>query len=114
MYNEDKSSWTQKNGTMSDKSAREVFGLTQEEIMQGIKSGKLQYRQNNMHGNPYLKLIRSEVESFVKKKYGENHFNKHVIEYELKEIKREINSMKRKVSILEKRKIELMNMIVNY
>ena len=68
--------WTQKNGTMSDKSARDEFGLTDSEIVQGIKSGDLTYRRNNCHGNPYLKLIRSEVEAFVAKKNGKDNHKK--------------------------------------
>ncbi|MBU4265715.1 MAG: hypothetical protein L6243_02250 [Candidatus Altiarchaeales archaeon] len=29
-----------------------------------------------MHGNPYLRLIRSEVEALVDEKYGKNYLNK--------------------------------------
>ena len=38
--------WTQKGATLSDKSARKEFGLSQEEIIKAIKSKKLQYREN--------------------------------------------------------------------
>ena len=62
------SDWITKNATMSDKSARVEFGLTQEEIIEGIKSGDLQYKSGNMQGNPYFKLLRNEVEVFVVKK----------------------------------------------
>jgi hypothetical protein len=44
--------WLKKGGTLSDKSARKEFGLSQDEIIEAIKSGKLQYRKNYMHGNP--------------------------------------------------------------
>ena len=40
--------WTKKGGTLSDKSARKEFGLTQEEIIDAIKGGKLQFRKNYM------------------------------------------------------------------
>ena len=69
------SAWTKKGSTLSDKSARKEFGLTQEEIIEAIKAGKLQYRQNNVFGNPYLRLIRSEVESLVNDKYGPNYLS---------------------------------------
>jgi hypothetical protein len=68
--------WTKKGGTHSDRSARNEFGLTQENIIEAIKGGKLQYRKNYMHGNPYLKLIRSEVEALMDEKYGENDLKK--------------------------------------
>jgi len=32
--------WTQKGATLSDTSARKEFGMTQEEIIEGIKAGK--------------------------------------------------------------------------
>ncbi len=34
-------SWTAKGATFSDKSARNEFGLTQEEILKAIKAGHL-------------------------------------------------------------------------
>ena len=45
MDTEGDSVWAKKGATLSDKSAREEFGLTQEEIVQAIKNGKLQYRK---------------------------------------------------------------------
>ncbi len=40
MY-EDSSIWTQKGATLSDKSARQEFGLTQQEIYAAMRAGKL-------------------------------------------------------------------------
>ena len=34
--------WSQKGATLSDKSARRAFGLTQQEINEAIGAGKLQ------------------------------------------------------------------------
>ena len=50
---------------MSDKSARQEFGLTQQEIIAAIRTGKLQYRESSMHGYPWFRLFRHEVESLV-------------------------------------------------
>ena len=50
MYEGD-SIWLRKGATLSDKSARQEFGLTQQEIVAAIRAGKLQYRMHNMHGN---------------------------------------------------------------
>ena len=44
--------WTRKGATLSDKTARSEFGLTQDEIITAIDTGKLQYRTASMHGNP--------------------------------------------------------------
>jgi hypothetical protein len=58
---------------MSDKSARQEFGLTQQEIIAAIRAGKLQFRESNMHGNPWYRLLRHEVESLVRDKSGLDH-----------------------------------------
>jgi len=64
MY-EDNSIWTRKGATLSDKSARQEFGLTQQEIYAAMRVSKLQFRESNMHGNPWFRLLRHEVEALV-------------------------------------------------
>jgi hypothetical protein len=44
--------WSRKGATLSDKSARKEFGLTQEAIVAAIDAGQLQYRVGVIHGNP--------------------------------------------------------------
>ncbi len=101
------SAWFKKGATLSDKSAREEFGLTQEEIVEGIEDGKLQYRINNVFGNPYLRLVRSEVEAFVDEKYGSNYLKKKKIKKELAQTNKELKRLKTRVALLEQRKAEL-------
>ena len=102
------SSWTQKGATLSDKSARKEFGLTQKQIIDAIKGGKLQYRQNHIHGNPYFRLLRNEIESLAKELFGNDCFENQKIQNKLSQISREINSLKRKIKALEKKKAELL------
>ena len=64
------SEWQGKGATLSDKTARKEFGLRQDEIVQAIRAGKLRYRLNSVFGNPFLRLLRREVEALVKKKHG--------------------------------------------
>ena len=92
--------WTKKEATLSDKSARKEFGLTQEEIIEAIRVGKLQYRQNNVFGNPYLRLVRREVEALVDEKYGHNYLQKKKIKKELAEVSGELKRLKAQVIIL--------------
>ena len=68
---EDTAIWSRKGATLSDKSARQEFGLTQQEIYAAIRAGKLQFRESNMHGNPWFRLLRHEVEALVTKKSGQ-------------------------------------------
>ncbi len=101
------SNWTQKGATLSDKSARKEFGLTQENIIDAIKCGKLQYRQNHIHGNPYLRLLRTEVESFAKEIFGKNYLKNRKMENELLQVNKEIRKLKKHISTLEGRKADL-------
>ena len=100
--------WTKKGATLSDKSARKEFGLTQEEIIEAINAGKLQYRQNNVFGNPYLKLVRSEVEALVDEKYGPNYLEQKKIKKELAQTNTELRRLKKQIASLEQRKAELL------
>ena len=50
--------WGRQGATLSDKTARSQYGLTQEEIYAAIDAGKLQYRPAAMHGSPWLRLLR--------------------------------------------------------
>ncbi|QTA86481.1 hypothetical protein [Desulfonema magnum] len=109
MYLKRKTSpWTQKGGTLSDKSARKEFGLTQEEILEAINSCKIQHRMNFIFGNPYFRLIRSEVEALVNEKYGDSYLEKKKLKKELAQTKSELKKLKTRIKSLEEKKAELM------
>ncbi len=103
--------WTKKGATLSDKSARTEFGLTQEEIIEAIRGGTLQFRTNYMHGNPYFRLLRSEVEALVDEKHGANYLKKKKLETELTQINKALRRLGVEVASLEKRKAELLKNI---
>jgi hypothetical protein len=88
------SEWQRKGATLSDKTARKEFGLTQDEIVQGIRAGKLQYRRNSAHGNPFLRLLRREVEALVKKKHGVDFLKERQTNTELARINHELKRLK--------------------
>ena len=102
------SPWSKKGATLSDKSARKEFGLTQEEIIGAINAGKLQYRENCVFGNPYLKLVRSEVETLVDVQYGSNYLKKRKIKNELAQVNKELKKLKAEVVSLEDRRVDLL------
>ena len=62
--------WARKGATLSDKTARSEYGLTQDEIYAAIDAGKLQYRPTTIHGNPWLRLLRREVEDLTQTLHG--------------------------------------------
>ncbi len=105
------SAWTTKGATLSHKSVEKEFGLTFDEIVAGIRAGKLQYRENNIYGAPFLRLIRSEVEALVNEKYGKNYLNKKKWKKELSDIKKTLKALKEQTLTLENRKAELDNLL---
>ena len=101
------SEWRRKGATLSDKTARKEFELTQDEIVQGIRAGKLQYRLNSVYGNPFLRLLRREVEALVKKKHGDKYLKAQQAKAELTRINRDLKRLRTQVATLEARKAEL-------
>jgi hypothetical protein len=100
--------WSQQGATLSDKSARQEFGLTQQEIIAAIRAGKLQYRQSSMHGNPWFRLLRNEVEALVREKSGPDQLHKKKLEKELADINKETRKLKTRLTAIERRRAELM------
>ena len=45
-----------------------------------------------MHGNPWFRLLRHEVEALVKQKSGQDHLHKKKLEKELADLKRKPGS----------------------
>ena len=101
------SDWRRKGATLSDKSARKEFGLMQDEIVRAIRAGKLHFRVASMHGNPWMRLLRREVEALVRKKHGDDYLKHQRAKTELADIDRKLKQMKRQVAILEERKAKL-------
>jgi hypothetical protein len=81
--------WSQKEATLSDKSARQKFGLTQQEIIAAIRAGKLQFQRNSMHGNPWFRLLRHEVEALVREQSGKDGLQKKKLQKELADLNTE-------------------------
>ncbi len=101
------SEWQGKGATLSDKTAREEFGLTQDEIVQAIRAGTLQYREGSMYGNPWLRLLRREVEALVRRKHGDNYLKQRQSKAELARIDRELRCLKTQIAQLEERRSKL-------
>jgi len=100
--------WGRKGATLSDKTARAEFGLTQDEIIAAIRAGKLQYRSAAMHGNPWLRLLRREVEDLVSSRHGERHLRERQARTELKQVNRELKQHRAQIATLEERRSALL------
>ena len=104
----DDSVWQRKGATLSDKTARREYGLTQDEIVEAIRAGQLQYRQNSIHGNPFLRLLRDEVEVLVRRKRGGDYLLGQQARTEVTGIDRELKKLKKQIAALEARKSKLL------
>ncbi len=106
-YNESKQEWTKKDGSLSDKTASKEFRLTQNDIINAINEGKLQFREGSIYGNPFFRLLRSEVEKLAEEKFGKDFLIESKAKSELKNINKELKELKLKVELLEKQKNKL-------
>ena len=100
--------WGRKGATLSDKTARSEYGLTQEEIFAAIDAGKLQYRSAAMHGNPWLRLLRREVEDLVRTLHGERYLRERKARTELAQINRQLKQFRAQLATLEGRRAALL------
>ncbi len=105
--------WQRKSGAISDKTAREEFGLTEEEIALAVRAGKLQRREGALHGKSWVRLLRREVEELVAEKRGNGYPVECRAKAELKRINQELKRMKTQTAKLEERKAKLMASIRN-
>ena len=99
--------WQRKGATLSDKTAGQEFGLPQDEIYDAIDAGTLQYRQAYMHGNPWLRLLRSEVEALARTSHGDRYVNERQNKAELARVNREIRRLRAEMGALEERRSKL-------
>ena len=81
--------------------------MTRDFIVEGIRAGKLEYRQGEIWGNPYLRILRSQLEQYIAEQLGSNHLGTKKAQAELRKIKKEIASLKEKLSALQARKAEI-------
>jgi hypothetical protein len=101
--------WARQGATLSDKTARAEFGLTQDEIYAAIDAGKPQYRPAAMHGNPWLRLLRREVEDLVSARHGERYLREQQARTELKRVNRELKQRRAQLAALEERRAALLS-----
>ena len=56
--------WNRKGAVLSDVTAQKEYGVARDFIMKGIQVGKLEYREGAVWGNPYIRVLRSQLELY--------------------------------------------------
>ncbi|MCX7045290.1 MAG: hypothetical protein NTX50_07405 [Candidatus Sumerlaeota bacterium] len=99
--------WNRKGATLSDVTAKKEYGVDQAFIIKGIRAGKLEYREGSVWGNPYLKVLRSQLERYIAEELGRDHLSSGKKQTELRKIKKEMTQLKKKLDALQARKAEI-------
>ncbi|MDP1621313.1 MAG: hypothetical protein Q8M08_03145 [Bacteroidales bacterium] len=99
--------WIHKGATISDVTAKKEYGVSRNFIIEGIEAGKLEYREGSVWGNPYLRLLRKQLEEYISDRLGKNYLAMVKNEAEFKMVKKEISELKKKLMVLEVRKAQL-------
>jgi len=92
--------------------AKKEYGVDQEFIVKGIRAGKLEYREGTIWGNPYLRVLRSQLEEFITQELGAAHLSAGKNTDDLRKITKEIADLKKKLSELESRKTALEKVVI--
>ena len=103
--------WNRKGATLSDVTAEKEYGIDREFIVKGIRAGKLEYREGVVWGNPYLRLLRRQLEKYISEELGQDSLSKEKNKTELRKIKKEITKLNKSLKELEARKIELETLV---
>ncbi len=99
--------WNRKGATLSDATAQREYGVSRDFILKGIKSGKLEYREGAIWGNPYLRILRSQLEKHIAAELGSRYLGSKRRQTELRVIKKEMVDLKKRLDELQARRVEL-------
>ncbi len=99
--------WNRKGATLSDVTAKKEYGLDRDFIIKGIQAGKLEYREGAVWGNPYLRILRRQLEEYIAEELGQDRLSSGKNHTELRKIKKEIADLKSKLAVLQARRTEL-------
>lgn len=99
--------WNRKGAALSDVTAKKEYGVDRDFIIKGINAGKLEYHHGSVWGNPYIRILRSQLENYIADELGQEYLAEHKNKTELRKIKKEISEIKERLEELETRKAEL-------
>lgn len=102
--------WNRKGAVLSDVTAQKDYGVARDFIVSGIRAGKLEFRDGAVWGNPYLRILRRQLETYIAETLGSEYLIGAKSQAELRAIKKEITGLRAKLAGLEARKAALERM----
>jgi hypothetical protein len=99
--------WNRKGATLSDATAKKEYGVSREFIVKGIRAGKLEYREGAVWGNPYIRVLRRQLEQYIAEELGADGLSSGKNKTELRKIKREMADLEKRLVELQARRTEL-------
>ena len=99
--------WNRKGAVLSDVTAQKEYGVTRDFIVKGVQVGELEFREGAVWGNPYLRVLRSQLERYIVAQLGSEYLVIKKSHNELHAICKEIADFKKKLAVLEARKAAL-------
>jgi hypothetical protein len=99
--------WNRKGATLSDVTARREYGVDSDFIVKGINAGRLEYREGAIHGNPYIRVLRGQLEAYIAEELGGDYLRSWREKTDLREIKREVAQLRKRLDELLARRAEI-------
>jgi hypothetical protein len=99
--------WNRKGATLSDVTARKEYGVDSDFIIRGINAGKLEYREGAIHGNPYIRVLRSQLEAYIVEELGDDYLRTWQEKTELRANKQEAAQLRKRLNELAARREEI-------
>ena len=99
--------WNRKGAVLSDVTAQKEYGVTHDFIVKGVQAGELEFREGAVWGNPYLRVLRSQLERYIVAQLGSEYLVNKKSHNELHAVRKEISEIRKKLAVLEARKAAL-------
>ncbi len=99
--------WNRKGATLSNVTAKKEYGVDWAFVVKGIQAGKLEFREGSIWGNPYLRVLRSQLEQYITEQLGAEFLLNGKNQTELRKIKKEMADLKKRLAELTARKAEI-------
>ena len=87
--------------------AANEYGVDINFIIKGIRQGKLEHRKGSVWGNPYIRVLRRQLERYIAEERGADRLSHSKAQTKLRQIKKEAAQFKARLAALEVRRAEL-------